>query len=67
MREPHEEAGEELAKVGWTCRMNKRGTIDRCAQSGGLKEKRKSESVMGVLREERFSGSGRGMENEGEG
>ena len=28
MRESHEEAGEETAKVGWTCGKNGRGTVD---------------------------------------
>ena len=28
MRESHEEAGEEPAKVGWTCGKNESGTID---------------------------------------
>ena len=34
VRESHEEAGEELAKVDWTCEQNGRGTVDeksRCA------------------------------------
>ena len=69
-RESHREAGEEPAKVGWTCRKNGRGMIDEesgCAWNGRKKEKRKTETEMGGLREERFSGSGRGMENEGEG
>ena len=51
--------------MGWTVG---KGTIDEesgYAWSGGLREKRTTE--MGGLQEERFSGSGRGMENEGEG
>ena len=38
MRESHEEAVEEPAKVGWTCGKNIRGTVDEesgCAWSGG--------------------------------
>ena len=69
-REPHEEVGEEPGKVGWSCGRNGRGTIDEesgCAWSGGYKEKRKTETEMGGLREEILSVSGRGMENEGEG
>ena len=37
VRESHEEAGEEPAKVGWTCGRNGRGMVDEgsgCAQSG---------------------------------
>ena len=40
-RELHKEVGEELAKVGWTCRKNGRGTIDEesgCDWRGGQKE-----------------------------
>ena len=36
-RESHKEAGEEPAKVGWTCGKNGTGTIDEeigCAWSG---------------------------------
>ena len=36
--ESHKEAGEEAAKVGWTCGKNGRGTIDEesgCSWSGG--------------------------------
>ena len=56
-----EEAGEELAKVGWTRGINGRGTVDEksgCAQSGGKKEKRKTETEMGrkILREWKSSG-----------
>ena len=41
----------------------------RCTQSGGWKEKtkRKTETEMGGLHEETFGGSGRGVEDEGEG
>ena len=38
-----------------------------CAQSGGQKETRKTETEMGGLREETFGGSGRGVEDENEG
>ena len=38
-----------------------------CAWSGLYKGKRKPETEMGGLREEKFSGSGTGMENECEG
>ena len=61
MRESHKEAAEEPAKVGWTCGMNGRGTVDedkRCAWSGVYKEKRKTGTEMGGLRKERFSGIG---------
>ena len=67
VKESHKEAGEELAKVGWTCRNNGRvGAIDEdsgCAWSGWQK-KEKTEAEMEGLREERYSGNGRGMENE---
>ena len=36
--ESHDEAGEEPAKVGWTCGKNGRGAVDEesgCAWSGG--------------------------------
>ena len=36
--ESHDEAGEEPAKVGWTCVKNGRGAVDEesgCAWSGG--------------------------------
>ena len=38
IEELREEAGEEPAKVGWTCGKNGRGTVDEesiCTQSGG--------------------------------
>ena len=38
VKESDEEAGEEPAKVGWTCGKNGRGTIDEesgCSWSGG--------------------------------
>ena len=36
MKESPKEVGEELAKVGWTCGKNGRGTIEiGCAWSGG--------------------------------
>ena len=62
-RESHEEAGEEPAKVGWTCGKNGSGTVDEgsgCGQSGRQKEKRKTETEMAGLREDRFGRSGRG-------
>ena len=63
MEERREEAGEELVKVGWTRGKNGRERLMEsiCAQSGGKKEKRKTETEIGGLGEERFGGSGRGM------
>ena len=65
-REFHQEEDEaKIAKVGWTRGKNGMGTADEesaCAYSGDYKDKRKSETKMGGLREERFGGSGRGGE-----
>ena len=50
-----EETGEELVKVGWTHGNNRRGTVTGesvCTQSGGWKEKRKTPTEIGGLREE---------------
>ena len=58
VREPHEEAGEEPVKVGWTRGKNGYGAFDeesRCAYSGRKKEKMKTKIDL------------TGMENKSEG
>ena len=56
--------------MGWTCGMNRRGMVDEesgCTQSRGQKEKTKTQTEMGGLREEIFGCSVRGIENKREG
>ena len=76
-RESHEEAGEEPAKVGWRCGKNGRRMVDEerewlmkradVFRVEGRRRERLSLRWDRGLCEERFSGSGRGMENEGKG
>ena len=61
----------DQAKVDWTGGNNKKGgTINEkigCPSSGRYNEKRKTETEMGGQREERFGGSGWGVEIKSDG
>ena len=78
IKELREEVGEKASprrklvrsRLKWAGHVERMEGVDEeggCHQKRGQKEKRKTETEMGGLREERFGGSGRGDENESEG